>query len=95
MTLPRYNPNRDRNEPDIVDALEKAGCDFVRRQSAGDWPDLLVGYHGDMHLIEVKSERGKLRDGQQATISRLQARGYRVHVARTPEDALHAIGAIR
>ena len=93
MSLYRRNAKRDQAEPSIIDALLKAGADEVKQLSLEDWPDLLVLFHGQMYLGEVKTGRRKLSDGQGATITRLQARGYRVSVWRTPEDALQAIGA--
>ena len=41
MSLNRYNPQRDKNEPEIVTALEKAGYIVTRNNGAGI-PDLLV-----------------------------------------------------
>ena len=45
----------DRNQPEIVAALRKAGATVVSLARIGEGcPDLLVGYRGKTLLIEVK-----------------------------------------
>ena len=45
---------RDRSEPEIVEALRRAGC-YVHLYD--DPLDLLVGYRGQTYLVEVKDGR--------------------------------------
>ena len=79
---------RDANEPAIIAALRAVGA-TVEQLSAPDLPDLLVGYCGGNWLMEVKTEKGKLKPGQE----RWQEwwRGV-VDVVRSPEEALRRIG---
>jgi len=57
----RYARQRDLNEPQIVEALEAAGCDVLRAQDV----DLVVGRAGRTYLLEVKRPK-------RATESRLR-----------------------
>ena len=66
MPLPRRAARRDENEPEVVAYLVAAGCS-VERLSASGVPDLLVGYHGRNHLVEVigpgKAKNHRARKG--------------------------------
>ena len=55
MALRSYGNKRDANEPGIVAALRKCGCSVYPL----DKPcDLLVGFRGKTHLVEVKTKHG-------------------------------------
>ncbi len=87
MTLNRYAKRRDANEPEIVEALEKAGCHVQRL----DTPfDLLASKRGKDHKIEVKMPRGKLTPTQVDYIA--DQKGAPVHVVTTAEEALEVVG---
>lgn len=49
---------RDKNEPEIVKALLTAGAAIQKLDGTGV-PDLLVGYAGQLFLIEVKNPDAK------------------------------------
>lgn len=90
MRVVRRAARTDENQAEIVRTLEAHGCTVQSLASVGAGvPDLLVGYLRTNHLLEVKSEKGKLRDTQVRWID-----GWRgaVHVVRTPEEALRAVG---
>jgi hypothetical protein len=87
----RRAAKRDASEPDIVETLEGIGCD-VTKLSDTDLPDLLVGYRGKLHLMEVKTGNAKLRPGQEEFRARMEECGVTVKVVRTPSQALDAIG---
>lgn len=53
----RYARARDACEPAIVTGLQAIGA-VVHRNSDDGVPDLLVSYHGDLHLLECKDHRG-------------------------------------
>lgn len=80
---------RDANEAALVAALEAVGA-IVLKISGKGCPDLLVSFRGRWTPLEVKGKRGKLTEAQEM----LQARAM-FPVARTPEEALREIGAIR
>ena len=92
---------RDANEPDIVKALQAAGA-AVQKLGGTGVPDLLVGYKGELFLIEVKNPNAKgggkyntgygcLTDAQ--TKWWATWRGRAPVIVYTPDDALRAIGA--
>lgn len=87
---------RDRNEAEIVTALERLGCS-VTRLSATGVPDLLVGFSGHTHLLEVKAPPGSrgrkrfdLTPDQQSWWG--EWKGARAHIVRSVADALAAVG---
>jgi hypothetical protein len=75
---------RDDAEPGVVKAFEAGGA-TVKKLSGKDVPDLLVGFLRETHLVEVKTNKAKLRDGQ-AEFARTWL-GSPVVVARTPAQA--------
>ena len=93
-TIRRRAARRDTNERDIIEALTAAGA-TVQQLSIPNAPDLLVGYVDPETnaptnaLMEVKTARGKLEEGQRAWIETWNGQ---VYVVRTIEDALEAIG---
>lgn len=87
----RFTARRDAAEEPIVDALRAVGA-VVRHLDGLDLPDLLVAFRGAWHLIEVKTGKAKLRRGQEAFVQLVAAAGAQIHVCRTPEEALEALG---
>jgi hypothetical protein len=79
-------------EKAIVIDLLRCGC-TVQRLTGKDIPDLLVGFKGENHLLEVKSEGGKAKEGQLEWAA--EWRGRKPRLVRCTEEALRAIGAIR
>ena len=77
---------RDAAEPAVIEAFKALGCSV---QPLDRPVDLLVGFKGTSHLVEVKTGKvgyGKRLNGNQEAWAALW-RGSPVHVARTPEDA--------
>ena len=82
---------RDANEPEIVAALEAIPGVMVIPL---DRPvDLLVGYNGINHLLEVKNPEGKNRLEPDQLEFIHDWPGREVVVVRTVDEALNAIGA--
>lgn len=99
MSLHRRNPKRDQAERQIIADLLRCGC-TVQQLSGKDIPDLLVGYQGENHLLEVKSDQkthhqknGGVKKGQIDWAA--EWKGKKPRLARTTEEALRAIGAIK
>ena len=90
VSLNRYNPARDANEPEIVGELRARGC-IVAPLSGSAVPDLLVGHAGRWILLEVKTGAGKLTGAQARWHKHARGAGLPVHVVRTPEQALDAL----
>lgn len=89
MRAAGFAPMRDKNEPEIVEALEAVGASVTRISHQGV-PDLLVGYRGVTKLIEVKNGKAKLNPNQ--VVWWQNWRGGLLHTARSIEDALNIIG---
>lgn len=67
----RVNAQRDSNEKDIVQALERIGAEVYRIGSVKKGcPDLLVFRHKKTYAIEVKTEDGELSPKQKENVKR-------------------------
>jgi endogenous inhibitor of DNA gyrase (YacG/DUF329 family) len=94
----RGRAKKDANHAEIVTALQKAGASILDTSAIGrGMPDLVVGYQGACVLMEIKNPKNSYG---KSGLSRLQMewssswRGGPVHVVRSVEDALEAIGAV-
>jgi len=89
MSLNRYATKRDAVEPDIIEAVTKAGWHCWQL----DYPvDLLLWKEGrGFVLMEVKTGKGKIRKEQEAQRNFVDT--TRTPVVRTPTEALEALGA--
>jgi hypothetical protein len=92
-----FSPTRDKNEPAIIKALVAVGCTVTRLHEPGV-PDLLVGYHGETFLLEVKGSLGKKGGSSSVSLTPTQEKwwsawaGARPVIVRSVEEALAAIG---
>lgn len=83
----------DANQPEIVEALRKVGASVTSLADVKcGCPDLLVGFHGETYLLEVKA-------GPKARLTKAQViwhGAWQGQVARvdTVDEALEAVGAI-
>lgn len=86
----------DANQPAIVKALRQAGATVQVLSEVGKGcPDILVGFRGDNHLLEIKDgekipSKRKLTDDEAQWHDEWRGR---VVVVESIEDALHQIGA--
>ena len=87
---------RDVNEKEIVDALRKIGASVSRLKdrdlNARGLPDLLVGYKGKTILIEVKSEKGRVNEGQKEWHRNWQ--GDAAYVVSSADQAVKLCNAV-
>jgi hypothetical protein len=90
MGLKRWGAKRDANEKAIRTALQAVGALIIQLSETGA-PDLLVAFRGRVTLLEVKQAKGKATVAQREK----QQQGWPVVTARTADEALKAIGAIR
>lgn len=95
MSLNRYAKARDANERAIVLALIRAGATVCRL----DEPcDLLVGYAGRTHLVEVKRPPGPRGGTSDRELTEKQQmfwnawKGSPVHIVTDVREALRVIG---
>ena len=87
--IPIHYARRDQNEESIVRMLLEVGASVLEINSPGA-PDILVGYKGRNWLMEVKTQKGKVRKNQQDWHEHW--RGAPVYVVRSAEDALRVLG---
>lgn len=89
----RYAAKVDANQGEIVETLRLAGYTVCLMHAVGrGFPDLLVSKSGTdkMWLLEVKTKSGKLTKPEKEWIAAWDAP---VHIVRSPEEALQAVGA--
>jgi len=83
------NAKIDRTHRDVVQALRACGYGVQSLATVGKGcPDLLVSARGRWYVLEVKAEKGKVRDLQATWHGQHCAP---VHVVRSAEDAVNAI----
>lgn len=88
---------RDANEPAIVEALRRAGADVWLLEAPAPF-DLLVGFCGAFHALEVKNpeaeghQAGRVKPSQAEFFARCSVSGLPAKLVRTPAEALRAIG---
>ena len=86
----------DANQSAIIAVLREVGATVVDLSAVGKGvPDLLVGHRGVTYLLEVKNVKGKNKTTPDQDIFYAWWRGGPVHIVRTADEALAAIGAIR
>lgn len=93
MSLNRYDKKRDANEPEIVEALRKAGAAVWRLDKPAD---LLVGAQGRFLTLEVKDgakppSARKLTPDEQAYFGTCAARMLPHHIVTSVDEALEVV----
>jgi hypothetical protein len=79
----------DSNQAEIVDALKRAGCTVQPLTAVGSGcPDLLVSRAGVNYLLELKADS----ELAQSQIAWINAWNAKVHVVRSVDEALAAVG---
>lgn len=95
----RHNAQRDRNEPEIVNALRAAGC-IVEQISKRGVPDLLVWSPFSKRIVLIEVKDGKQRFKSQRELNGHQKKfhaewssaGAPVRVVENIQQAMNAIG---
>lgn len=89
----------DANQAEIVGALRSVGAQVLDLSRVGQGcPDILVGFRGKNHLLEIKRPKakgeaaGRLTEDQLRFMAGWIGRGQAA-VVRTVDDALRVIGA--
>ena len=85
MSSLRHAKRRDANELSIVRSLESVGAQVMRLHEF----DLLVYFRGQVHMLEVKTGKGVLKDSQRD----MMQEGWPLKIVRSEKQALAAIGA--
>ena len=90
--MKRGYDNRDRNEPEIVEALTRIGA-YVKRMPPNSGFDLLVILEGQKEIVEVKREGdNRLTDVEKTFKAAWEAAGGKYHIAHSAEEALKIFG---
>lgn len=87
----------DANQEGIVAVLRKVGASVQPLHTVGGGcPDLLVGYQGENHVLEVKDGAKRPSDRRLTPQQVEWHAGWRgpVHVVTSVDEALAAIGAV-
>ncbi|HEY4292077.1 hypothetical protein [Luteibacter sp.] len=96
----RYAARVDDNHPEIVRALQRIGAYVIDCSHVGaGFPDLLVAFRGRWTLLEVKDgakspSRRKLTPAQTIFHGEARAKGCKVHVVESVDDAIRIVGSI-
>lgn len=81
MSINRYNPKRDKNEPEIVEYFKKRGFSVERLNTP---LDLLIGYKKRNYLVEVKVQGRSLNENQEKFVESWKGQFF---VVRSVEQA--------
>jgi hypothetical protein len=92
MTRPSRANRRDKNEPPIVEYLQRAGCEVIQMQP-GQGCDLIVIAQNGVHVVEVKNPdyKWELTAAESMMKLRIEQNGQRYNVIETIEDAARMI----
>jgi hypothetical protein len=96
----RYAARVDDNHAEIVKALQLIGAYVIDCSHVGQgFPDLLIAYRGRWVLLEVKDgekapSRRKLTPAQTIFHAEALAKGCKVHVVESVDDAIRIVGSI-
>lgn len=95
--MPKYRARVDRNQGELIDALEQQGWLVVNMSRVGrGFPDTLLVKGGRIVLAEIKdgqksASRRKLTDAQEDFHARMKAHGVYIEVL-TDLDSLAVLG---
>ena len=88
----RLASRADSNQREIVQALRTCGAAVLHLHRVGSGcPDLLVCYHKQLFLIEIKTRTGRFTKDELHFIASWPGT---IYVVRSIEEALEAINAI-
>ena len=85
VTLNRFAKKSDGNQVEIIRALRRCG---VSVEVIGKPVDLLCCVRGVLHLVECKTESGRLTKDQVEFIARWPGK---VHIVHSVDEALAAV----
>ena len=83
-----YAKKIDANQPEIIMALKKIGCEVEAITGKKGMPDLLVSRGTSIYLLEVKNRKGKniVNEDQKEFHKR-----FPITVVRSIEEAINAV----
>ena len=89
----------DRNQPEIVSALRKAGAYVLPTHQLKNAFDLLVAYCGRTMIVEVKDgeqppSKQQLTEGEEKCKEAIEAQHVKYHIIHNVEEALAMLDVI-
>ena len=91
----RYAAKKDRNHNAIVETLRAVGAEVKETYQHPAMLDVIVGYRGQIFWADVKYGNEGLTPAERQLVDGFARVGVRLHIWRTPDEALRTIGAIR
>ena len=96
MSFRHHKVKKDANHKDIVDALVSLGCAVTDCAALKNEFDILVGYKGKLHIMEIKDgnkpkSARKLTDGELKCMDKYSKVGIKYNVVLSVEDAIKII----
>ena len=90
----RYAARKDTTHNAIVRELRAVGARVHETYQHPKMLDVLVAYRGRLFWADLKTGNAGLTPDEQAIFDDFAAVGVVLHIWRTPDEALRAIGAI-
>lgn len=89
MTRYGHQGKRDSNHGELVGVFRNCGCSVLDLGMVGNGcPDVCVGFMGETHLVEFKSEKGKLTEDQRQFVDRWRGDHF---IVRSAEEAISLV----
>lgn len=88
----RRAAKKDNNHNEIKGVLEGLGAYVHDTHQLKNAFDFICCYRGKVYICEVKSEKGKLTEGESGCKEKVESSGCTYHILRNVEDALKMIG---
>jgi len=84
----------DKNQPDIVKILDRAGAYVLDTHRLENSFDILVGFRGQLYIVEIKNpeNRWTLTEGEEKCRNGFVSVGVPYHIVETPWQALDVLG---
>ena len=89
-----HRVKKDLNHRPLVQLLRAHGATVIDCAALKNAFDLLVIYKGNTYIMEVKSGKGKLSDGELECKAQVEKHGVKYHVIREFDQALELLGII-
>lgn len=90
----RYAAKKDTNHNSIIQALRAVGAAVKETYQHPTMLDCIVGYRGAIYWADIKFGRGDLTPAERELVDSFARAGVTLHIWRSADEALKAIGAI-
>ncbi len=90
----KFARRADKNQPEIVAALRKAGARVDMMYRIPKMLDIICSFRGSLYWAEIKVPGETLTADEQELIAAHASKGVKLYVWHTSDEALRDIGAI-